>query len=431
VKTGPESVAKRGNNADEHARAARVSRMRPAAVAVVSLVAAVVGGIAALLIAVGLGVGGGSTETVVVTPAATGKSGSGAFAVKSAAKPLTGNGFDPARLYAERSSGVVTVFALFDEHLATGDASQGSGFVVSEDGYVLTNSHVITDAGEGASSSRADAARKVYVGFRDGERVPAKIVGWDVFDDVGVLKVDPRAHALAPVPLGDSDAVVVGEPVAAIGSPFGEESSLAVGVVSATGRSISALTSDYVLVDAIQTDAPINRGNSGGPLFDARGRVIGINAQIRSNSGTAEGVGFAVPINSAKRSMAQLIRTGRVSYAYVGISTDDLTPALARHLGYPATRGALIVGVSPGPGREAGLRAGSETVEFNGRDFRAGGDVVLAINGRPVRSGDDLIRIVASDLVPGQTATFSILRGSKRLNVPVRLAERPVTPPTP
>jgi 2-alkenal reductase len=404
--------------------------MRPAAVAVVSLVAAAVGGIAALLVAIGLGlVSEGSTETPVVT-AATEASARDAIAVKSAAKPLTGNGFNPARLYAERSGGVVTVYALFDEHQATGDASQGSGFVVSKDGYVLTNSHVITDAGGGAGS-QPDAASEVYVGFKDGERVPAEIVGWDVFDDVGLLKVDPRLHPLAPVPLGNSDAVVVGEPVAAIGSPFGEESSLAVGVVSATRRSISALTSDYVLVDAIQTDAPINRGNSGGPLFDARGRVIGINAQIRSNSGTAEGVGFAVPINSAKRSMAQLIRTGRVSYAYVGISTDDLTPALARRLGYRATRGALIVGVSPGPGREAGLRAGSETVEFNGRDFRTGGDVVVAIEGRPVRSGDDLIRIVASRLVPGQTATFSILRGSKRLNVPVKLAERPLTPPEP
>jgi 2-alkenal reductase len=404
--------------------------MRPAVVAAVSLVAAAVGGIAVLLIAAALGfVGDRSAETTVVT-AAPGGADRAAVPVRSSAKPLTGNGFDPARLYAERSEGVVTVYALFEGHEATGDASQGSGFVVSDDGYVLTNSHVITDAGE-TSSGSPDAASEVYVGFRDGERVPAEIVGWDVFDDVGLLRIDPRAHRLAPVPLGDSERVVVGEPVAAIGSPFGEESSLAVGVVSATRRSISALTSDYVLVDAIQTDAPINRGNSGGPLFDARGRVIGINAQIRSNSGTAEGVGFAVPINSAKRSMEQLIRKGRVSYAYVGISTDDLTPSLARRLGYSVERGAIVVGVSPGPGRDAGLRAGSETVEFNGREVRTGGDVVVAINGRPVRSGDDLIRVVASDLVPGQTARFTIVRGGKRLEVPVKLAERPVTPPEP
>jgi 2-alkenal reductase len=347
--------------------------MRPGVLAAVSLVAAAIGGIGVLLVAAALGfIGEGSTQTTVVT-ATPGSSERGVSPVRSSAKPLTGNGFDPARLYAERSDGVVTVYALFDEHEATGNASQGSGFVVSDDGYVLTNSHVITDAGE-TSSGSPDAASEVYVGFRDGERVPAKIVGWDVFDDVGLLKIDPRAHPLAPVPLGDSDAVVVGEPVAAIGSPFGEESSLAVGVVSATGRSISALTSDYVLVDAIQTDAPINRGNSGGPLFDARGRVIGINAQIRSSSGTAEGVGFAVPINSAKRSMEQLIQNGRVSYAYVGISTDDLTPALARRLGYGVERGAIVVGVSPGPGREAGQRSRrSHGRGRGGRDRRSSG----------------------------------------------------------
>ena len=147
------------------------------------------------------------------------------------------------------------------------------------------------------------------------------------------------------MPLGDSAAVVVGEPVAAIGSPFGNEDSLGVGVVSATHRSIDSLTSNYNLVDAIQTDAPINHGNSGGPLFDARGRVIGINAQIRSDSGQAEGVGFAVPINSARRSMEQLIANGSVSYAYVGIETTDLTPALAQRFGYPVTQGAVVTGI--------------------------------------------------------------------------------------
>jgi 2-alkenal reductase len=405
--------------------------MRPVSVALISLGAAVVGGLSAVVIGVAIGlVVEGSTATVVVssttpTPAPVRQ----AAVLRSGAKPLSGNSFDPAQIYAERSKGVITVFSVFAGHPESGGAAQGSGFVVSRDGYVLTNSHVITDAGEDGPGGEVEPAAHVYVGFKDGERVAARVVGWDLFDDVGLLKLDARDHPLTPVPLGDSDRVVVGEPVAAIGSPFGEESSLAVGVVSATGRSISALTSRYHLVDAIQTDAPINRGNSGGPLFDARGRVIGINAQIRSNSGTAEGVGFAVPINAAKRSMAQLIVNGRVSYAYVGISTDDLTPALARHLGYRVRRGALIVDVSPGPGRDAGLRAGSRTIEFNGRDVRTGGDVVVAINGRAVRSGDDLIRIVAGRLRPGQMVTFSIFRGSKHLNVPVRLAERPSEPP--
>jgi 2-alkenal reductase len=213
------------------------------------------------------------------------------------AKPLLGGPFDPAAIYARRSGGVVTIYSVFGSG-ASASAAQGSGFVVSGDGVILTNSHVITTAGEG--NGTVTPASTVYVEFRDRDRVPAKIVGWDVFDDVGVLQVDPKTHGLSPLPLGDSSRVVVGEPVAAIGSPFGNENSLAVGVVSATQRSIESLTSQYNLVDAIQVDAPINHGNSGGPLFDAQGRVIGINAQIRSDSGNAEGVGFAVPINAAR-----------------------------------------------------------------------------------------------------------------------------------
>jgi 2-alkenal reductase len=404
--------------------------MRPGTLAAVSVASAVIGG----LIVLGLGAATGklgehTTETVVVPTTSSSPPPDQPASVRTTARPLAGNDFDPARLYAGRADGVVTIYALFGEHASTGDAAQGSGFVVSEDGYVLTNSHVITTAGEGDGADDVKAARRVFIEFRDGEREPARVVGWDLFDDVGVLKLSPKQHRLTPVPLGDSSAVRVGEPVAAIGSPFGEQSSLAVGVVSATKRSISALTSEYVITDAIQTDAPINRGNSGGPLFDARGRVIGINAQIRSESGTAEGVGFAVPINAAKRSLQQLLRSGKVSYAYVGIGTDDLTPELARRFDVPVRRGALVTEVNDGPGREAGLRAGNDVVEVNGRQVQMGGDIVVAIDDRPVRSGDDLVRIVASDLLPGQTATFSIVRDQRRLQLPVRLAERPAVPP--
>ncbi|HEU4529053.1 MAG TPA: trypsin-like peptidase domain-containing protein, partial [Actinomycetota bacterium] len=214
------------------------------------------------------------------------------------------------------------------------------------------------------------------------------------------------------------------------GSPFGAETSLSVGVVSATRRSIAALTSEYQLVDAIQTDAPINKGNSGGPLFDARGRVIGINAQIRSDSGVNEGVGFAVPINAARRSLEQLLEEGEVSYAYVGISTDDLTPSLARRLDLDVHRGALVVDVTGGsPAQRSGLVGGSRTLEDGGRTVTVGGDVVVEIAGRPVRSGDDLVRIVAADLRPGQVASFTILRGDRFLRIPVRLGERPTVPP--
>jgi 2-alkenal reductase len=218
--------------------------------------------------------------------------------------------------------------------------------------------------------------------------------------------------------------------VAAIGSPFGAESSLTVGVVSATQRSIAALTSEYQLVDAIQTDAPINKGNSGGPLFDARGRVIGINAQIRSESGLNEGLGFAVPINAARRSLDQLLEDGEVAYAYVGISTDDLTPSLARSLDAKVHRGALVVDVTAGsPAEKAGFRGSTRTVEDNGRAVRVGGDVVVAIAARPVRSGDDLVRIIAGELEPGQLASFTVVRDGRFLRLSVRLAERPTVPP--
>jgi S1-C subfamily serine protease len=286
---------------------------------------------------------------------------------------------------------------------------------------------VVTTAGEGAGS--VSPARLVYVEFRDRDRVAAKVVGWDVFDDVGVLRVDPKAHALVPLPLGDSSRVVVGEPVAAIGSPFGNENSLTVGVVSATQRSIESLTSRYNLVDAIQVDAPINHGNSGGPLFDAQGRVIGINAQIRSESGNSEGVGFAVPINAARRSMEQLLTTGKVAYAYIGITSEDLTPGIARRFGYPVTFGAVITSVrANSPGASAGLRGGSEQRDFNGETFTYGGDVLVAIDGRPVRSATDLVRIVTERLRPGLSSTFTFFRDGRRRQARVVLTERPENP---
>ena len=244
-----------------------------------------------------------------------------------------------------------------------------------------------------------------------------------------MIKVDPKTHALAPVPLGDSSRVVVGEPVAAIGSPFGNENSLAVGVVSATQRSIESLTSQYNLVDAIQVDAPINHGNSGGPLFDALGRVIGINAQIRSDSGNAEGVGFAVPINAAKRSMAQLLANGKVSYAYVGITSEDLTPGIARRFGYPVEYGAVITSVRPGsPGARAGLHGGTDERDFNGVDFTYGGDVLVAVDGAPVRGANDVVRMVSEHLRPGQVSTFTIVRDGTRRRVRVVLGTRPGNP---
>ena len=394
--------------------------MRASALAVVALVAAALGATAALVVASGTGWIGeeGTTRTVVLPPDASPSEAS------STAAPLLGNGFNPARIYASRSQGVVTIYSFF----ANGQRSQGSGFVVSAAGHVLTNSHVVSSAGAG---STVRGASRVYVVFHDGDRIPGSIVGWDLFDDVGLVKFDPAAHAVTPVPLGDSSRVVVGEPVAAIGSPFGQESSLAVGVVSATERSIESLTSAYDVSGAIQIDAPINHGNSGGPLLDARGRVIGINAQIRSDSGNAEGVGFAIPINSARRSMEQLIATGKVAYAYVGVTTQDVTPALARRYKLGASRGALIQSVvEDAPADRAGLRGATARKDFNGVPISLGGDLIVAFAGKPVERAADVARIVTDRLLPGDTVAVTVLRGGKgkRETVQLRLVERPLNP---
>lgn len=401
------------------AAAATVARMRAGPLAVVAIVAAALGAVGVLVVGRAVGwIDDSGAQTVVVSTVAAPDAAAGT------ARPLVGNGFDPARIYASRSEGVVTIYSTF----SGGRRSQGSGFVVTDQGHMLTNSHVVTSTDGDGDATRAS---RVYVVFADGDRVRGSIVGWDLFNDVGVVKVDPDDHAVAPVPFGDSSRVVVGEPVAAIGSPFGQESSLAVGVVSATERSIESLTSLYQVSGAIQIDAPINRGNSGGPLLDARGRVIGINAQIRSDSGNAEGVGFAIPINSARRSMTQLISTGRVAYAYVGVTTQDVTPSLARRYKLGARRGALIESVVDGaPADRAGLRGATSRQVFNGMPVSVGGDLIVAFAGRPVERAADVARIVTDQLAPGETVSVTVLRGGKgkREVVRLRLVERPLNP---
>ena len=397
--------------------------MRASVLAVVSLVSAALGAAAVLVVASAAGwiADDGDTRTVVV-PSAIAESGPGGSG--AAATPLLGNSFDPARIYASRSQGVVTIYSYF----ANGRRSQGSGFIVTAAGHILTNSHVVSNAGTG---TEVRGASRVYVVFADGDRIPGTIVGWDLFNDTGLVKVDPAAHSISPVPLGDSSRVVVGEPVAAIGSPFGQETSLAVGVVSATERSIESLTSAYDVSGAIQVDAPINHGNSGGPLLNARGRVIGINAQIRSDSGNAEGVGFAIPINSARRSMEQLIATGKVAYAYVGVTTQDVTPTLARRYKLGAPRGALIQSVvEDAPAERAGLRGSTDSKVFNGIPIALGGDLIVAFAGKPVKRAADVARIVTDSLLPGDTVAVTVLRGGKgkRETVRLKLVDRPLNP---
>jgi S1-C subfamily serine protease len=206
---------------------------------------------------------------------------------------------------------------------------------------------------------------------------------------------------------------------------------LSVGVVSATQRSTPSITSGFNLVDAIQTDAPINRGNSGGPMFNADGDVIGINAQIRSESGTAEGVGFAIPINAARRSMEQLIANGEVRYAWLGVTTQTLTPRLAEHFGFPEEQGAAVQSVASGsPADRAGLRGGGDQAEFDGLPFCPGGDLIVALDGSPVRSAEDVVRAVNQQRFPGDEITLTVLRGSRRLELTVTLGERSANPPT-
>ena len=399
--------------------AATVAGMRATVALGVAAVAAAIGACAAVLAVSATGLGDSTTTVVANATAPTTTTTTTTPPVRRAS---TG-AFDPTALYAARSNGVVTIYA----NLGADGTSQGSGFVVDRTGAILTNAHVITNVAELAPGSAGVVRRAsaVYVEFSDGERVPARIVGWDLFSDVGVVRVSPDDHALEPVPLGKSSDVVVGEPVAAIGSPFGKQTSLSVGVVSATGRSIDSLTSGFTVASAIQTDASINRGNSGGPLFDGDGKVIGINAQIQSTTGTAEGVGFAIPIDIARRSLDQLVRTGRVRYAYIGIRTQDVTPGIAAAFDLGAERGALITRVEEGaPAARAGLRGGSRTEAFNGIDVTLGGDLIVAIGGKTVQHADDVSRIV-TELRPGQTVEFTVIRGGRETAVDVTLADRP------
>ena len=392
--------------------------MRASVAVAAAAVAAAIGAAAALVLVSATGLGDSTTTVLGAAQAPT------ALPATTPVQRRPSGAFDPAALYAARSDGVVTIYA----NLGIDGSAQGSGFVVDRAGAILTNAHVITNVAElePGSPGRVRGARAVYVEFSDSERVPASIVGWDLFSDVGVIRVKPEAHALSPLPLGESRDVVVGEPVAAIGSPFGKQSSLSVGVVSATGRSIDSLTSGFAVANAIQVDAPINRGNSGGPLFDGDGRVIGINAQIQSTTGTAEGVGFAIPIDIARRSLEQLVRTGRVRYAYVGIRTQDVTPGIAAAFRLGAERGALITRVEAGtPADRAGLRGGGRTEAHNGIDVTLGGDLIVAIAGTRVEHADDVSRIVTA-LRPGQTVEFTVIRGGRETPVDVTLADRPL-----
>lgn len=343
--------------------------------------------------------------------------------VVSDQRSANGDRFDAHTIYERDAPGVVTVQSVIGRGSGLGSGqSEGSGFVLNARGEIVTNAHVVT-TGSGDELRKAD---DVYVRFQDGNRVSAKIVGVDPDADVALLEVDPSGLTLRPLPLGRDADARVGSPVAAIGSPFGEEQSLSVGVISATDRTISSLTR-FSIVGAIQTDAAINHGNSGGPLVDATGRVLGINSQIRSQSGDGTGVGFAVPVDLVRRSVDDLRPDGKVDYAYLGLSTTPLYPQLAEHLGLPDRSGVLIADVSKGgPAARAGLRSGTSTTTFQSERVPRGADVITAVGGRQVRSSEDLTRALTRHR-PGQTVRISIIRDRRTSTVSVTLMSRPAT----
>jgi S1-C subfamily serine protease len=334
-------------------------------------------------------------------------------------------GFDPKAIYDREAPGVVTVISLFEaggiDSIEQGAGGVGSGFVLNEDGEVATNAHVVT-TGEGEATSRA---REVYVEFADGNTVEADIVGADPNADIALLKLDPEGLKLEPLPLGESASVEVGEPVAAIGSPFGEQQSLSVGVVSAIDRSIESLT-DFRISGAIQTDAAINPGNSGGPLVDAEGKVIGVNQQIKSTSGGGEGVGFAVPVDVVKRSLDMLRDGGEARYAYLGVSSVELYPQLVERFKLDVDKGAWVQTVNPGgPAEEAGIRGGGSPIPFQAEAYRPGGDVITKVDGKAVEDSAQLAELIAN-YRPGDKVPLEIHRDGETKEIEVTLDERPV-----
>ena len=279
---------------------------------------------------------------------------------------------------------------------ATGE---GTGFVWSEEGYVVTNHHVV------------DSADRITLVFVDGSEFDASVVGSDAASDLAVLKIDLPTEGLLALPLGDSDQLNVGQLAVAIGSPFGQEFSMTSGIISALGRLLQAADTNYSNPEIIQTDAPVNPGNSGGPLLDRQGRVIGIISQIISSSGANSGVGFAVPVNTAKRVVPELIATGVYQHAYLGIIGASVNPGLAEANGLPEdTRGVFVVAVlTGGPADRAGLSGSTGAREIDGIDYPIGGSVITGIDGTPIDGMDGLIAFMADNSRPGDKVALELL----------------------
>jgi S1-C subfamily serine protease len=295
--------------------------------------------------------------------------------------------------------------------------SLGSGFVVDKAGHIVTNFHVV------------DGAKQVRVSFSNGGSMKATVVGTDPSSDLAVLKIDASSRALTPLPLGDSDQIKVGDPVVAIGNPFGLDRTVTSGIVSAIQRAITA-PNGYTIDHVIQTDAAINHGNSGGPLLNGRGEVIGVNSQIETGGSSQGnvGIGFAVPSNTVKTVIAQLIRQGHIDRAFIGIGAVPITRDLARVFRLPVTKGLLVQSVQPGSGAaRAGLKAGTTQVVLAGESYNLGGDIIVGAAGAPIASLDKLRDVVAAKK-PGDKLDLEIYRGSKKTTVTVKLGRQPASP---
>ena len=292
----------------------------------------------------------------------------------------------------------------------------GSGFVYDSTGHIITNEHVI----EGADSD------SIQVTFLDGNITSADLVGMDIYSDLAVIKVDPQVTTLFPVVLGKSSDLSVGEPVAAMGNPFGLSDTLTVGIVSSLERTLTAV-GNYVIIDIIQLDAAINPGNSDGPLVNLHGQVVGVNSAIQSETGTFTGIGFAIPSDTIKREINNLIETGGYKHPWLGISALGVNIPLAEAIGLDKPRGILVTEViSDSPADLAGLRGSDETQIVDGVEVPIGGDVIIEINEIPVITMDDLVVYMERNTVPGNSVTLTIIREGQELSLDVTLGERPL-----
>jgi S1-C subfamily serine protease len=346
------------------------------------------------------------------------------------APPQTGLSVN--QIYKKDAPGVVVVTATsttttanpFDPFGAPQKQQQqalGSGFVIDKSGHILTNAHVVL------------GASKVQVAFGNsagtGRTYNATVLGLDRSTDVAVLKVDAPAQALTPLALGDSATVQVGDPVVAIGNPLGETRTATTGIVSAVNRDIGSLQGNVQIRGAIQTDAAINHGNSGGPLLNDLGQVIGITSQILSDNPSNPqsgniGIGFAVPVNTVKSVAQQIIQNGKAVHTYLGILGSVLTPDLARALNLNVDHGVLIGKVEANsPASKAGLRAGTTQATINGETLTLGGDVITQIDGKDIHTFDDLSGAISAKK-PGDTVQLQIVRAGKTMTVTVTLAGR-------